>query len=290
MIEVEHRTKSWPLLSGFLLVGLIAGEGVAQGPASSRTFTPESSYSAVTQLRRAADQAQQGQWAESIELYQKIIGQYANAMTEVPKGEAIADGKGESKLFVDARYYAQTRLAKLPAEALTLYRARVDAQAERLYQQGKMQRDCAALRKVIDQFFCSSWGDDALELLGDLSFQEGQFGEALGFYRRLVPDDPASVAGLVYIDAQVDPARVAAKKILCRECAGVDTPTATDLRAYASAYPGARGAACRARRRVRQDAGRGDRRRSPPGTLARGQSLAHVRRCRVAVSDRASAD
>ena len=35
------------------------------------------------------------------------------------------------------------------------------------------------LRRVVDQAFCSSWGDDALELLGDLAFQDGRFGEAL---------------------------------------------------------------------------------------------------------------
>ena len=47
-----------------------------------------------------------------------------------------------------------------------------------------------SLRRVVDQAFCSSWGDDALELLGDLAFQDGQFAEASSAYAQLAPDRP----------------------------------------------------------------------------------------------------
>ena len=65
--------------------------------------------------------------------------------------------------------------------------------AERWYRDGATRRDAGPLRRVVDQAFCSSWGDDALELLGDLAFQDGRFGEALAAYGQLVadrPDDP----------------------------------------------------------------------------------------------------
>ena len=67
-----------------------------------------------------------------------------------------------------------------------IYRNRIDGLAERWFRQGASQRDLGLLRRVVDQAFCSSWGDDALELLGDLAFQDGRFGEALAMYRRLV--------------------------------------------------------------------------------------------------------
>ena len=43
--------------------------------------------------------------------------------------------------------------------------------------------DCAyttsiALRRLVDERFCSSVTDQALQLLGDLAFERGEFGEA----------------------------------------------------------------------------------------------------------------
>jgi outer membrane protein assembly factor BamB/TolA-binding protein len=95
---------------------------------------------------------------------------------------------------------------------------------------------------VVEQAFCSSWGDEALELLGDLAFQDGRFAEALTFYRRLVPERSGEGLGLVHPDPSVDLARVAAKKLLARAAQGENPPGPEDLRAFDAAYPGARGA------------------------------------------------
>ena len=92
---------------------------------------------------------------------------------------------------------------------------------------------------MIDQAYSSSWGDDALDLLGDLSFQDGRFDEALALYRQIVPDRRSRGAGLVYPDPIVDLARVAAKKLLCRAALPDDPPGPADLAAFRKAYPGA---------------------------------------------------
>lgn len=212
----------------------------AQAP-SAGAFNPVTSYTAENLLRKAAEQAKQGQWAEALDLYQKVIAQPGEANAKVPKGDPMADPTGLSELVVDARQHAQTRIAALPAEARALYRSRVDAQAERWFRQGVGDHDRAALRRVVDQMFGSSWGDDALDLLGDMAFQEGQFAEALGLYRRLVPDPGAPATGLVHPDPEVDLARVAAKKILCRAAMGIDPPVSEDLKTFAAAYPEAKG-------------------------------------------------
>ena len=106
---------------------------------------------------------------------------------------------------------------------------RVDGMAERWFQQGKSRRDLTLLRRVVDQAFCSSWGDDALELLGDLAFQDGRFGEARAAYGRIVADHPEDPFTLVHPDPSVDLARVAAKKLLCRAAAGENPPGPADL-------------------------------------------------------------
>ena len=89
---------------------------------------------------------------------------------------------------------------------------------------GRGGRGPGALRRVVELAFCSSWGDDALDLLGDLAFQDGRFAEALAAYRQLVPDRPTA-RGLIHPDPSVDLARVAAKKLLCRAALGDDPPT-----------------------------------------------------------------
>ncbi len=134
-----------------------------------------------------------------------------------------------------------TALAQLPPDARAIYRNRYNGVAERWFRQGASQRDIATLRRVVDQAFCSDWGDDALELLGDLAFQDGRFGEALSDYRRLVPDRAGDPAVLIHPDPSVDLARVAAKKLLCRAAAGEYPPGPTDLAELVRLYPGATG-------------------------------------------------
>ncbi len=226
----------------------------AQGPnrqAAQVYF--DTSHVAEALLRNADNHASNGQFAEAIEIYQRVIAQFGDKVVGVPPSPAAAGGAraggddaavvspGDSMLLVDARFDCQRRIAALPPEARALYRARVDAQAERWLKQGAADRDRGALRRVIEQAFCSSWGDDALDLLGDLSFQDGQFAEALAAYRQLVPDRRPEGQGLTHPDPSVDLARVAAKKLLCRAAIGEDPPTPGEVEAFAKAYPGAQG-------------------------------------------------
>lgn len=233
-------------------LGLVAGLARAQAPPRqvSKVY-PDTSHTAEALLKNAENHARGGQYAEAIEMYQRVIAQFGDKVVLVPPivkaggPQAPATGVVEpddSMLYVDARLDCQRRIAALPPEGRALYRDRVDAQAERWFKAGASSRDRAGLRRVIDQAFCSSWGDDALELLGDLSFQEGLFAEAMGSYRRLVPDGMAggSGGGMAHPDPSVDLARVAAKALLCRAAMG-DAPSSADLAAFAKRYPDAKG-------------------------------------------------
>ena len=200
-------------------VTLLAATAGAQVP-QSRSFNPITNYTANTLLRKASEQAKQGQWPEALDLYQKVIALPGEANAKLSKDDPMADPTGQSELVVDARQHAQARIAALPAEALALYRSRVDAQAELWFRQGATNHDRASLRRVVDEAFPSSWGDDSLDALGDMAFQEGQFAVALGLYRRVLPDRGAVPNSLTYPDPELDLARVAAKKILCRAALG----------------------------------------------------------------------
>lgn len=210
-------------------------------PRTAPKFYPDFSDTADALLRNASGHVRDGQWGEAIDIYQRVIQQFDDKVAKLPKDDTALDRTGESLLFVDLRHFCQRRLAALPPEALAIYRRRVDSQAERWYKQGLEQRDRAALRQLIDQVFCSTWGDDALDLLGDLAFEDGRFEEAIALYRQLVPDPSDDRTGLIYPDPSVDLARVAAKKILCRAALGEPAPNAAELEAYNTQYPNASG-------------------------------------------------
>src|SRR5205823_14551139 len=167
--------------------------------------------------------------------------QYGDKVAKLPKDQPGTDPSGDFALYVDGRRFCHRCLSQLPPEARAIYRNRVDGLAERWYRQGASRRDVGPLRRVIDQAFCSSWGDDALEFLGDLAFQDGRFGEALSMYGRLVADRQGDPFLLVHPDPSVDLARVAAKKWLCR-AALENPPTRQDLAEFARLYPDAAGA------------------------------------------------
>ena len=222
-------------------------KGVAVAPdapnaaKSGGKFYPNVSSVADNFLRSALAHVRAGQWAEAIDIYRRVIGQFGDTACKLPKDDPAGDPTGQSELFVDIRQYCQRRIAEMPPEGRAIYRSRVDAQAEGWYRRGVADRDRVALRRVVEQAFCSSWGDDALDLLGDLAFQDGRFAEALTAYRQIVPDRAGEPLGLVHPDPDVDLARVAAKKLLCRAALGDSPPTKADLDAFAAAYPQAKG-------------------------------------------------
>ena len=226
---------------GWVLLGGCECARAQQPARNSSNFYPDSSDDAEKQLQNAASHARDRQWSEAVQMYQQIIDKYGEKVARLPKDEPGVDASGEFVLYVDDRRICHRALARLPAEARAIYRNRVDSLAERWFHDGASRRDAASLRRVVNQAFCSSFGDDALELLGDLAFQNGRFGEALAYYRRLVADDPADAFALVHPDPSVDLARVAAKKLLCRSASGEGPPTEAQLEEFARLYPAAAG-------------------------------------------------
>src|SRR4051794_32906363 len=146
MTRYRSGRASW---FGFLgLVGwacwaFLPGPGpvLAQGNRTATQFYPDFSDTADALLRNAASHARDGQWAEAVEIYQRVIQQFGDKVAKLPKDDPTGDPTGESALFVDLRQFCQRRIAALPAEARAIYRSRVDAQAERWYRQGAENRD-----------------------------------------------------------------------------------------------------------------------------------------------------
>lgn len=118
------------------------------------------------------------QWDEAVETLRQVAENHGGKVIGLTP-----------RRFIAVRDYCHLILASLPREALELYRSRVDPQAERWYQQGLRERDAEPLRAVVEQFFCSSWGDEALEALGELALEAGDYGNARGYWQRILPPE-----------------------------------------------------------------------------------------------------
>src|SRR5262245_38036214 len=106
-----------------------------------------------------------GMWSEAVEEYQRLLDEVGDRL--IPLGP-------DRQLCVHVRRLCHQRIAALPAEALRLYRNRVDAQARKWLEEGTARRDAVLLQRVVDYAFCSRSGDQALLLLGDRAFERGR--------------------------------------------------------------------------------------------------------------------
>jgi outer membrane protein assembly factor BamB len=163
----------------------------------------------------AADKlAAQKQWNEALDEYQRIISEAGDDL--VP---------WTPRHLVQARWLCHQRLAALPPEQLAAYRKRIEPQARKWYEQGSAAHDEQLLRRVVDEAFCSQPAPRALDMLGDLAFERGDFGEAERSWRHIVqPAAESEQRGadnepwphLVCPDPQVDVARIRAKQFLAQ--------------------------------------------------------------------------
>ncbi len=146
---------------------------------------------AAADLQRARICLAERQWDEGIDILRRLSDQGADVL--VPIGP---------RRFVSLREFCQVQLAALPAEALALYRRRVDDQAGRWYAEGIREGNAALLNRVVDEAFASSWGDKALDRLAQEALERGDATTARWCWQRIVPLSAAAVgAAATKVDA-----------------------------------------------------------------------------------------
>jgi outer membrane protein assembly factor BamB len=179
-------------------------------------------------------------WEQLRESYCDLMRDSGDALAHLP---ADADELVSAHASEQVRRLCQMRLASLPAAQLAGYRERVDSAARRLLTLGRQGRDPAPLRRLVDETFCSRVTGEALDLLGDLAFERGEFDEARAWWRRIAPPLSNDFSALVYPGAsRVDRVRVQAKQILALAFAGRLVEAQTELVRYHERYPTSRGA------------------------------------------------
>jgi outer membrane protein assembly factor BamB len=134
------------------------------------------SSTTAARLEQARALAAETNWNEAVDIFREL------AAVDTSRVVDLGDGR-----YVSLRTYCHMQLARLPKDALSAYRRRADAIAELSYHEGLAERDERLLRRIVDEFYCSSWGDDALLALGELALERGDYAAARRYWEQISP-------------------------------------------------------------------------------------------------------
>ncbi|MEM9660365.1 MAG: hypothetical protein AAF961_18530, partial [Planctomycetota bacterium] len=166
---------------------------------------------------------------EALSVVEPLLGESHEGVVE------WADGVYES-----VRTSIHRRIAAFAPADLAAYRLRVDSLAGSWYRQGVAMRDETLLQQIVDRAFCSRWGDDALDALGELAFQRGDALSAWAAWSRL-HTATSSDAVVVYPDATISLAEARSRLALTALGAGQRRTAADQIAAITKASPSATG-------------------------------------------------
>jgi outer membrane protein assembly factor BamB len=156
-------------------------------------------------------------WDDAIDTLRGLAGAESDRVVAV-----------DANRYVSLRTYCQMQIAKLPTAARKRYRERVDSLAERWYREGLAARDEKLLRRVVDEAYCSSWGDDALFTLGELALERADYRAAREYWTQISPQLRGG-DWLAYPDTEIDLAAVRARLVLTSIRAGDLTKATSEL-------------------------------------------------------------
>jgi outer membrane protein assembly factor BamB len=80
----------------------------------------------------------------------------------------------------------------MPPEGLRVYRELYDGAARGLLEDYERRSDWHSLQRVATEYFLSSAGDEAAEILGDAAFESGDYRSAVSWWRRVILEYPDS--------------------------------------------------------------------------------------------------
>ena len=167
MFACVSRSFRLRLLPSLLAVASLCTGTTTQADPPAVTV-PGESRATVVRLDEARKHLADKKWADSLEELQGILDSGGDDLAPV-----------SPERWVRVRWLVHAEIAALPPEARLLYRGRINRQAAQWLEHATATHDVRLLRKVVEEAFCSTAAEKALDLLGDLAFERGQFDDAL---------------------------------------------------------------------------------------------------------------
>ncbi len=129
------------------------------------------------------------------------------AIGEIPSEKRIGMLKTGDGMIVPARTRIWQVVAELPAEGREAFRVFFDAKARELLsqideEQAEPGADVKIATQVYDEYFLTSVGDDAANLLGDAEFEQGDFRAAERHWRAILDHHPNTELGELRIQVK----------------------------------------------------------------------------------------
>ena len=156
-------------------------------------------------VRKAQELAEQKDYAAAIEILQALLTRQEQCF--------VSGGDAERRRYVSLAARATEVIGALPKDGPDLYRRLYDPQADRLLQTAAETFDEAALRDIVRRYFHTRHGDRALNLLGTILFDRGQFSQAARCWGDVVER---------YSDTKLDKAVLLSKTAVAHQFAGED--------------------------------------------------------------------
>ncbi|HEY2761180.1 MAG TPA: PQQ-binding-like beta-propeller repeat protein, partial [Pirellulales bacterium] len=183
---VAHRGSAILLVSVFFLLSAL------RGSAQNATFVMTAASANATDLNQPFLLSTVGtDVTEAISDYRRYCQrqQWEKAFKELEKvGSAKPTGLIPDKdgAMVPPSVMLARLLADLPDEGKSAFRLFHDADAKTLLEQAQGKDEEANLTKLATEYLFTSSGDVAADRLGDLLFERGEFGHAIGSWRSIL--------------------------------------------------------------------------------------------------------
>ncbi len=184
-MQIHHPTSLAIVI--FLFVGTASAQFLDQ-----RVGQPQPSLAVKIDTIEAPDLVQARellkgqQWKGAVAKIRKVLEDEGDQLMLLR--QQSTDQTHRYPRYVTARRFCQMMLGSLASSApnaLANYRHQVDPLARGLYRQARDQRDEQLLRRIADDMFVTSLGDDALYRLGEIALEQGNHAMARACWERI---------------------------------------------------------------------------------------------------------
>ena len=193
--RIDAADNTWRAILGWVLLAWSSAAVPAQPqqmeislPANSQLFPAqldEASSQTHAQLERFSALLANRQWDEAVSTLTQLMELAGQQMIAVDAPAEQVFGR-----YVSVRQFCQRQLtwpAPPERQALQLYRRRVDPLVQRWYEDALRNRDKGLLRRIADDYFASTYGDDALFVLGEMALEQADHAGARWHWERIDP-------------------------------------------------------------------------------------------------------